>query len=62
MNREFKCNECGYYVIISGNSQQWLEYDEGEILIQNIFPEISAEDREIMLSGICGDCFDKIFS
>jgi len=29
-------------------------------LIQNVFPEI--EDREIMISGICGECFDKLFA
>jgi hypothetical protein len=29
-------------------------------LIQDLFPEI--EDREIMISRTCGDCFDELFA
>jgi len=61
MNREFACSECGYYVIISGTEKQWKQYDEGKILIQHIFPEVCPEDREIMLSNICGYCYDRMF-
>lgn len=30
--------------------------------IQNIIPEISADKRELLISQICGECFDKMFS
>ena len=30
-------------------------------LIQNAMPNLSADDRELLISGICGPCFDKMF-
>ena len=29
--------------------------------IQMAMPMLSPDDREILISGICGPCFDKIF-
>ena len=29
--------------------------------IQEVFPEISLDTRELLISGICGSCFDKLF-
>jgi len=29
--------------------------------IQNAFPYLDSGQREILISGICGPCFDKIF-
>ena len=30
-------------------------------LIQNALPELSADQREMMISGTCGDCWDKMY-
>lgn len=30
-------------------------------LIQNALPELSADERELMISGTCGDCWDEMF-
>ncbi len=31
-------------------------------LVQDVFPELSADDRELFfISHICGDCWDEIF-
>lgn len=30
--------------------------------IQDAFPELSLDDRELLISGICGKCFDDIFA
>lgn len=30
-------------------------------LIQVAMPELSADDRELLISGTCGPCFDKMF-
>ena len=30
-------------------------------LIQNALPELSADERELLISGTCGPCFDKMF-
>ena len=29
--------------------------------IQDALPMLSADDRELLVSGICGTCYDKIF-
>lgn len=29
--------------------------------IQNAFPELTPDEREILISGICGTCFDNLF-
>jgi hypothetical protein len=36
---------------------RWLYGD----YIQNVFPEKSADEREMMVSGTCPECFDKLF-
>ena len=30
-------------------------------LIQNCFPELSADDRERFISGLCPECWNKTF-
>jgi hypothetical protein len=30
--------------------------------IQHVFPEMSADDRETLVSGACGPCFDLVFA
>lgn len=34
---------------------------DGKLPIQNILSNMLAGDRELFISGICGECFDKIF-
>lgn len=29
--------------------------------IQDALPTLSADDRELLISGICGKCYDKVF-
>ena len=31
-------------------------------LIQDAMPYLSADEREILISGICGECFDNMFA
>jgi hypothetical protein len=30
-------------------------------LIQNVFDYLSEDERELLMSGICGKCYDKYF-
>lgn len=40
----------------------YITYLQGEKNVQDIFPELSADDREFFfISGICPDCWDGIF-
>lgn len=64
MKKEFKCNceSCGKDVTIIGSEDQWNDLVTTTKNIQDIFPDLSADDREILISGICGSCYDKLFS
>jgi len=56
---QFRCQACGVvktYNLDPEKVRSWL----AGALIQDLFPEI--EDREIMISQTCGDCFDKLFA
>lgn len=54
------CRDCKKIVRIPCTARQWSRFRNGE-LIQSVFPKVSADDREVFLSGMCGKCFDKIF-
>ncbi len=36
--------------------QRWLNHGE---LAQRAFPSLTADQREILISGLCGSCFDE---
>lgn len=48
------CNKKQYIKDISyDNFVDW----QGGVLVQDAFPELTAQEREILISGICPDCF-----
>lgn len=55
------CNMCGKTKKLKVNKDDYLRWNSGE-LIQNCFPYLSADQREILISGFCGECFENIFS
>ena len=54
------CVKCGteHHIIVKAKALR--EYKHGP-LIQRAFPNMSADDREILTSGMCGECFDQMF-
>jgi hypothetical protein len=57
---EPQCRQCGRAVKIEITSIQYFRWQAGE-LIQNVFPELSSDLRELMISSTCGSCFAKLF-
>lgn len=53
------CTECGRVVRLLLDSISYARWQRGA-LVQIAFPHLSDDDREILVSGICGKCFDKI--
>ena len=43
--------------VVQGDYEAW----ENGKLIQDVMPYLSADEREVLISGICGPCFDKMF-
>ena len=54
------CDRCDEQFILRVNLDDVERWENGE-LIQNALPYLSADERELMISGRCGECFDKMF-
>ena len=62
-----ECDRCqGSFPLIVKKSEveKYYEYQEGApYLIQDIFPDLTAEERGLLARGqnVCGKCFRKMF-
>ena len=54
------CQRCGTTVHISVLQPDFEKWQGGE-LIQDAMPYLSPDEREILISGTCGPCFDRMF-
>ena len=57
---EIKCPFCGEISFVDVLKEDLSKYQKGE-LIQNCFPYLDASEREVLISGICFECQEKIF-
>lgn len=56
-----KCTQCKKIFKLDITEQQLQEAIDNEIMVQVAFPHLTVDEREILLSGLCGDCFDRLF-
>lgn len=56
-----QCVDCGTEFKFCFTPEQWQRYMEGNH-VQRVFPELSDDDRELFISGVCGKCFNKLFA
>ena len=54
------CNKCKDQVEMTVNVDDYTSWENGE-LIQNAMPYLSADEREVLISGMCGPCFDGVW-
>ena len=54
------CPFCGVKNIIKVNQKDYLDWQNGK-MVQDAFPYLSADEREMLISGICPTCWDKYF-
>ena len=54
------CRKCGTTVQIHVIGPDYDRWKSGE-LIQNAMPYLTPDEREILISGTCGPCFDRMF-
>jgi len=55
-----ECPFCGCVNFINVSDNEYREWQNGE-LVQKAFPKLSAGEREMLISGICPDCWDNMF-
>jgi hypothetical protein len=57
-----QCRCCKGVKSIIISMEDYITWLQGKKNIQDIFPEMSADDREFFfISGVCPECWDKIF-
>ena len=55
-----ECWKCLETYTIEVSAEGYAEWQGGE-LIQEALSELSAGERELLISGTCGPCFDEMF-
>lgn len=55
-----RCPFCGRCNEVEVNEDDYFDWQDG-MLIQDAFPYLSANEREMLISGICPTCWDKMF-
>lgn len=55
------CIECHGLVAIQVEENDYLDWRFGKKFIQDAFPYLSPEKREMLISGMCAACFNKMF-
>lgn len=55
------CLHCGVDHVIFYNRHDMLKWLSGTLHIQHALHYLTAGERELLLSGICGKCFDNMF-
>lgn len=56
------CNICGKKHTLKVNADDWKTYCKpNRPHVQAIFPYLSSKEREMLISGICPDCWDNLF-
>lgn len=52
------CNRTNEITVREADVPLWL----AGTLVQDAFPYLSADEREMLISGICPDCWENLFS
>ena len=56
-----QCIHCKEYQNIVVSQEELNDFNKGEKNIQFCFPNLSADERELILTQTCGTCFDGLF-
>jgi hypothetical protein len=55
------CSWCDNWIVIEMSSKQHEAYVERTAYVQDIFPHITKEDREMLISGTHAKCWNEMF-
>lgn len=54
------CVRCHKPITVNCTDEQYIEWTRGAA-IQQAMPNVPADEREMLISGICGVCWKEIF-
>lgn len=55
------CGKGGYIELTEEQSKKLSQYHMGDGLIQDLFPELNAVEREFIKTGMCKSCQEMMF-
>jgi hypothetical protein len=55
------CRQCKRELQLRVPDYNYQMWHNRQASVQDAFPMLTADEREILISGICGKCFDGIF-
>ena len=55
------CKHCGITYPLFIVADDLFSWHNGDGFIQDLMPYLTAGERELIISGTCGQCFDLIF-
>lgn len=56
-----QCKLCQSFLVVSFNPDAYEKWQNGEGLIQDLMPDMKIEERELLISKICSDCYDALY-
>ena len=62
VNLRVCCRCCGKEAPISVDLNDLGAWQNGDKLVQEAFPYLSSSKRELLLTGACRECWDKMFA
>ena len=61
MSTRFDCNLCGNPQVLPIEREDLIAWSKSGLFVQDYFPHLSPNDREMIMTGTCGRCFDDLF-
>jgi hypothetical protein len=61
MNLKVRCDVCKAVFELQVDASRYQRWKSGEGYVQTMFPELTSDQRELLLSQTCGKCFDSLF-
>jgi hypothetical protein len=61
VKHSIKCVRCPNVVDLHTDPESLTLFQEGKLSIQECFPELTPDQREMLLSGICPTCWNDLF-
>lgn len=58
---ETTCPFCGQTHEVTVEEFDYILWEVSDVLAQDVFSYLSADEREMLISGICPDCWERTF-
>lgn len=61
IEKMIQCKFCQSTFVVSVDIDAYERWNNGEGYIQDLMPDMSPSERELLISQTCDECFDSIF-